>query len=127
MRALVRPVPVLWWLRSRAYLLFVVREFTSVLIAAYLVVFLIFLQRLAAGPSSYESYLRWLAQPAVVAFHLLALAAALYHSVTWLELTPLTVVIRIRDRRVPAQTIVAANVAAWIAVSIVIAWLVVRT
>lgn len=127
MRPLVRPVPVLWWLRSRAYLLFVVREFTSVLIAAYLVVFLIFLQRLAAGPSSYESYLRWLAQPAVVAFHLLALAAALYHSVTWLELTPLTVVIRIRDRRVPARTIVATNGAAWIAVSIVIVWLVMRT
>jgi fumarate reductase subunit C len=127
MKALIRPVPVLWWLRSRAYILFVVREFTSVLIAAYLVVFLIFLQRLAAGPSSYESYLRWLAQPAVVAFHLIALAAALYHSVTWLELTPLTVVIRIRDRRVPARTIVAANVAAWIAVSIVVVWLVVGT
>jgi fumarate reductase subunit C len=126
-KALVRPIPVLWWLRSRAYILFVVREFTSVLIAAYLVVFLIFLQRLAAGPSSYESYLRWLAQPAVVAFHLIALAAALYHSVTWLELTPLTVVIRIRGRRVSAQTIVAANVAAWIAVSIVIVWLVVGT
>jgi fumarate reductase subunit C len=127
MKALIRPVPVLWWLRSRAYILFVVREFTSVWIAAYLVVFLIFLQRLAAGPSSYESYLRWLAQPAVVAFHLIALAAALYHSVTWLELTPLTVVIRIRDRRVPARTIVAANVAAWIAVSIVVVWLVVGT
>ncbi|HVH30527.1 MAG TPA: fumarate reductase subunit C [bacterium] len=123
MRALVRPVPVLWWLRSRAYMLFVVREFTSVLIAAYLVVFLIFLQRIAAGPSAYESCLRWLAQPGVVAFHLIALAAALYHSITWLQLTPLTIVIRIRDRRVPAQTIVAANVAAWITVSIVIVWL----
>jgi len=126
-KALVRPVPVLWWLRSRAYVLFVVREFTSVFIAAYLVIFLIFLQRIAAGPSSHEGYLRWLAQPAVVAFHLVALAAALYHSVTWLQLTPMTVVIRIRGRRVPAATIVAANLVAWVALSILIVWLVVGT
>lgn len=127
MKALVRPMPMFWWLRSRAYLLFMLRELTSVLIAAYLVVFLIFLQRIAAGPSSYESFLRWLAQPAVLAFHLVALAAALYHSVTWLELTPMTVVIRIRGRRVPARMIVTANVAAWVAVSILIVWLVAGT
>ncbi len=127
MKALVRPMPLLWWLRSRAYVLFMVRELTSVLIAAYLVVFLIFLQRIAAGPSSYESFLRWLAQPAVLAFHLVALAAALYHSVTWLQLTPMTVVIRLRDRRVPAATIVAANFAVWGALSVLIVWLVVGT
>ena len=127
MKALVRPVPMLWWLRSRAYVLFMVREFTSVLIAAYLVVFLIFLQRIAAGPSSYERYLHWLAHPAVLAFHLVALAAALYHSVTWLELTPMTVVIRIRGRRIPAPLIVATNVAAWVATSVLIVWLAVGT
>ncbi len=127
MKALVRPMPLLWWLRSRAYVLFMVRELTSVLIAAYLVVFLIFLQRIAAGPSSYESFLRWLAQPAVLAFHLVALAAALYHSVTWLQLTPMTIVIRIRGRRVPAATIVAANFAVWGALSVLIVWLVMGT
>ena len=127
MKALVRPMPMLWWLRSRAYVLFMVRELTSVLIAAYLVVFLIFLQRIAAGPSSYERYLHWLAQPGVLAFHLVALAAALYHSVTWLQLTPMTVVIRLRDRRVPAATIVAANFAVWGALSVLILWLVVGT
>jgi len=126
-KALVRPMPLLWWLRSRAYVLFMVRELTSVLIAAYLVVFLIFLQRIAAGPSSYESFLRWLAQPAVLAFHLVALAAALYHSVTWLQLTPMTIVMRIRGRRVPAATIVAANFAVWGALSVLIVWLVVGT
>jgi len=126
-KALVRPMPLLWWLRSRAYVLFMVRELTSVLIAAYLVVFLIFLQRIAAGPSSYESFLRWLAQPAVLAFHLVALAAALYHSVTWLQLTPMTIVIRIRGRRVPAATIVAANFAVWGALSVLIVWLVMGT
>src|SRR3989442_5056737 len=102
-------MPMLWWLRSRAYVLFMLRELTSVLIAAYLVVFLIFLQRIAAGPSSYGSYLHWLAHPAVLAFHLVALAAALYHSVTLLQLTPMTVVIRLRDRPVPAATIPASH------------------
>ncbi len=127
MKALVRPMPMLWWLHSRAYVLFMVRELTSVLIAAYLVVFLIFLQRIAAGPSSYESFLRWLAQPTVLVFHLVALAAALYHSITWLELTPMTVVVRIRGRRVPARMIVTTNIAAWVAVSVLIVWLAVGT
>jgi fumarate reductase subunit C len=120
-------MPMLWWLRSRAYVLFMVRELTSVLIAAYLVVFLIFLQRIAAGPSSYERYLHWLAQPAVLVFHLVALAAALYHSITWLELTPMTVVVRIRGRRVPSRMIVTTNIAAWVAVSVLIVWLAVGT
>jgi fumarate reductase subunit C len=119
-------MPLLWWLRSRAYVLFVVREFTSVPIAVYLVFLLIFLQRIAAGQAAYEAYLRELARPWMLAFQLLALAAALYHSVTWLQLTPMTVVIRIRGRRISAPRIVAANLAVWVVLSALIAWLVVR-
>jgi fumarate reductase subunit C len=103
----------------------VVREFTSVLIAAYLVSLLIFLQRIATGPAAYETYLHELARPWMLAFHLLALAAALYHSVTWLQLTPMTVVIRIRGRRISAPTIVAANLAIWVVLSVLIVRLVV--
>lgn len=120
MKTLTRPVPLLWWLHSRAYLLFVVRELTSAFIAAYLVIFLMLLQRIAAGPDAYARFVAWLAQPWVLAFHLIALVAALYHSVTWLQATPMTVVLRLRGQRVPASAIVAANLVGWIAVSALI-------
>lgn len=126
MKPYVRPEPLWWWLQSKAYMLFVLREFTSVFIAAYLVLLLRLVQHVAAGPAAYQTYLRWLASPWVLAFQGVALLAAVYHSVTWLRLTPMTVVVRVRGRRIPAVAIVTANVVAWAALSIILVWLVGR-
>jgi fumarate reductase subunit C len=119
----VRPEPVWWWLQSKAYVLFVLRELTSVFIAAYVVLVLRLLQQVAAGPAAYERYLRWLASPWLVSFQAVALIAAIYHSVTWLRLTPMTVVVRVRGRRVPAPVIVTTNVVVWAALSVLMVWL----
>lgn len=126
MRSYHRPLPLLWWLRTPAYLRFVIRELTSVFIAVYLVLFLILLLRMEAGPAAYGAYLRWLAAPAVVGFHVIALAAALYHSITWLNLTPLALVVRVGGRRLPPSAIIALNVAAWLLISLLLAWLILR-
>lgn len=123
MRPYHRPLPLLWWLRTPAYVRFVVRELTSVFIAVYLILLLVLVQRIAAGPAAYEAYLRWLGSPALLGFHLLALAAAVYHTVTWLNLAPLAVVVRVGGRRVPAAAIVAVNLAAWLVISIIVGWL----
>jgi fumarate reductase subunit C len=121
-----RPMPVTWWLHQRAYFLFMVRELTSVGIAAYLVLLLLMVNRLAAGPQSYEAYLRWLASPGMLLFHVVALAAALFHTVTWFNLTPNVLVVRLGEQRIPAAIVAGVNYAAWIAVSIVLAWIVLR-
>lgn len=121
-----RAMPPTWWLRNRAYFLFVVRELTSVPIAVYLIVLLVMLNRLAAGREAYEAYLRFLATPGMVAFHLLALAAALFHAVTWINITPKVLVVRVGENRVPPALVAGVNYAAWIVVSILIAWIVVR-
>lgn len=126
MRSYQRPLPMLWWLRTPAYVRFVIRELTSVFIAAYLILFLILLLRIKAGPAAYAAYLRWLASPAVLGLHVIALAAALYHTITWLNLTPLALVVRVSGRRVPAAAIIAVNVAAWLLISIFVAWLTLR-
>lgn len=126
MRPYLRPMPFAWWARSRAYTLFAIRELTSVFIAAYLVVLLIFLNRLAAGREAYEAYLRTLAAPSLMVFHLVALAAAVYHSVTWFKLAPMAVPLRVRGKRVPEASILIINYALWAVVSLVIAWLVLR-
>lgn len=122
-----RPLPRLWWLRRPAYTRFVIREFTSVFIAAYVILVLVLVERVEAGPAAYAAYLRWLASPGLQAFHVVALAAAVYHTLTWLSLAPLAVVLHVGGRRLPADTIVVLNVMIWIVVSILFGWLALRT
>jgi len=119
-----RPMPANWWLTNRAYLMFMIRELTSVFIAIYLVLFLVLINRIAAGPDAYHAYLAFLATPGMLAFHIVALAAALFHSITWFNLAPKGLAVRVGERRVPDAVIVGSNFAAWIMVSILLAWIV---
>jgi len=121
-----RPVPLLWWLGTPAYVRFAIRELTCVFIAAYVILLLILVQRIATGPAAYEAYLRWLLSPALLGFHVVALAAAVYHTLTWLRLAPLAVVVRVRGRRVPPSAIIAGNIALWIVISVVLGWVLLR-
>ncbi len=125
MRPYTRSTGFAWWLTRRAYVLFVVRELTSVFIAAYMVVLLILLRRLAAGPEQYAAYLGLLRSPGLVAFHVVALAAAVYHSITWFSLAPKAAAVRLRGRRVRPAAVITANYALWLAASLVILWIVV--
>ena len=124
MRPYRRPVAPTWWLSNRAYFLFIVRELTSVFIAAYLMLFLLLLHKLSVGREAYEAYLRLLATPGMLVFHVLALAAALFHTLTWFNLLPNIMVVRYGENRVPAIIVAGVNYAAWMAVSIFIVWIV---
>ena len=90
-----------WWLSKRTYVLFMLRELTSVLIAAFLVVYLIQLAQLAQGAEAYTAFVERLASPGWLIFHLLVLIAALYHSITWFNLTPQVIIVRRGEERVP--------------------------
>ncbi len=121
-----RPMPATWWLLNRAYFLFMVRELTSVFIAVYLFLLLILLSKLRAGPEAYEGYLRFLAAPGMIVFHVVALAAAIFHTVTWFNILPSVLVVRVGGRRVSGAILAGANYAAWIAISILLSWIVLR-
>jgi fumarate reductase subunit C len=122
-----RPMPVAWWLRRRPYTFFMLRELTSLLIAVYALVLLLLVRSLARGPDAYQVFLEVLRSPAAIAFHVVALAAAVYHSVTWFRLAPMAVALRVGGRRLPAPAVVAANYAAWALVSLAVAWLLLRS
>jgi fumarate reductase subunit C len=121
-----RPPEFAWWLTNRAYFFFVVRELTSVFIAAYVVVLLLLLRRIAAGPQAYAAFLQGLRSPGMLVFHLAVLAAAVYHSITWFRLAPLALPLRLGGRRVSGRTVVAATFALWAALSLAVAWIVLR-
>lgn len=107
-----------WWLSNRTYFLFMAREMTSVFIAAYLMLFLLMLHKLAVGRQAYEAYLRFLATPGMLAFHTLALVAAVFHTVTWINLTPMAMALRFGEKRVPPMIVAGVNYVAWIALSV---------
>ena len=125
MRPYVQPVPTTWWLKRRAYFLFILRELTSVFIAVFLILLLILLYQLSLGRQAYEAYLGFLATPGMIAFAVVALIAALYHTVTSMGFLPNIIVVRFGEYRVPAIAYTLLTYSGWIFVSLFIWWIVV--
>lgn len=109
-----------WWLRHPRYFAFMLRELSSVFIAIFLVILLVQLYRLPQGPETYAAFLETLRSPGWIVFHLVALAFALYHSITWLKLTGVIQVVRLGEHQVPSKLVAAGAFAAWGVVSLVI-------
>jgi fumarate reductase subunit C len=109
-----------WWLKKSSYLLFMLRELSSVFIAIFLVVFLVQIYQLTRGPEAYVAFAQKLSAPGWVIFHILALLFSLFHSITWFQSTAVVMPLRIGEREIPRQIMTALNVGALFAVSIVI-------
>ena len=68
-----------------------------------------------------------LRSPLAVIAHGLALAAAVFHSITWFNLTPQVMPIRIGEGQVPGAVVaIGAGYLPWLIVSGVILWGVMR-
>lgn len=117
-----RRIPIFWWLGHFRYSWFIVRELTSLFVAYGALLLLTQVWALSRGADAYGRFLDQLASPAVVAFHVVVLAALLFHSLTWLALAPKALVVRVAGRRVPDGVIVAAHYGAWLGVSALLAW-----
>ena len=102
-------LPATWWLRRPNYIRFMFRELSSVFIAIFLVVFLVQIHQLGQGPEAYAAFVEKLRSPGWIAFHVVALAFALYHSATWFNLTAVVQVVRLGERQVPPRLVAAAN------------------
>ena len=113
-------MPSTWWLRQPAYFRFMMREVSSVFIAVFLVVFLVQVYQLSRGPDAYAAFLERLQSPGWIIFHVVALAFALYHSVTWFNLTAVVQVVRLGEHQVPPRLVAAATFAVWAVVSLAI-------
>jgi fumarate reductase subunit C len=117
-------VSTYWWLGRRSYLAFILREVSSVFVAWAVVLLLLLVVAVSGGEESYRQFLNWAGRPWVVLLNLVALVFVAYHAVTWFNLAPQAMVVRMRGKRVPGLWIAAANYAAWAVVSALVAWLV---
>jgi fumarate reductase subunit C len=120
-----QPVSRLWWLKRRSYLLFILRELSSVFVAWFVAYLLVLVYAVGEGESSYQRFLDWSANPFVIALNVVALAFVVLHSVTFFQAAPTTTVVRLRGRRVPGPALAAPIFAAWVVVSAFLIWLVV--
>jgi fumarate reductase subunit C len=121
-----RRISVWWWLKSWPYRLFVARELTSVFVAFFALVTLWQLRAIAQGPEAYARAMDRLASPLFLLLNVVGLAAVLFHSITWFNLTPKAMVVRLGGRRVPDAAVIAANYGAWIVVSVILAVILLR-
>jgi fumarate reductase subunit C len=116
-----RPVSVFWWLEKRSYVVFVLRELTSVFVALVSLLTLLQVRAILGGPEAHEQLMRRLASPPVAGLLVLALVALVFHSVTWFNLAPRAMPVRLRGRRVPDVFVAGGNFAAWLVLSAVMA------
>ena len=110
-------MPSTWWLKKPAYILFMLRELSSVFIAVFLVVFLVQIYQLTKGPAAYGAFIQKLGSPGWILFHIVVLLFALLHSVTWFQSTAVVMPIRLGEHEVPRKMVLALNLGAWVAVS----------
>jgi fumarate reductase subunit C len=112
--------PVTWWLRSRGSVLYMVRELTGLPVAIWWLLFLIEVSRLSNGSGGYRPLEAWF-----VVVSILCLAAAVYHSYTFLNLSGLIMRIPMGDRTVPARTIVGGAFTGFVVVTAIVAALII--
>jgi fumarate reductase subunit C len=117
-----RPISRTWWLENPRYLLFMLRDASSIFVALWVVLLLVQLAQLGQGPQVYQRFIDDVVRsPLGIAFGLVTLAFALLHSVTWLQLAGVVQVVTVGQRRLPANYVVAGALVGWLVASVVVA------
>ena len=119
-----RPVPNTWWLKRKPYILFMIRELTSVFVAGYCIFLLVLVYKLTQGANAYGNFMAALKSPSSVELHLITLAFVLYHTITWFNLTPKILVLYRGEDRISQGLVAGTFYTGWVVVSVIVALLV---
>ena len=119
----VREMTSEWIFRHPRYLRYMLREFSCLFIGGWTLMLVWGLKQLAEGPDAWRAFLECLTSPASIVFHILALAFAIYHSITWFNLTPKALPLQLGEAFVPDAAISGAHFAAWGALSLGVLYL----
>jgi fumarate reductase subunit C len=109
-------MPAGWWTRNSHYFWYVVREFTALPLAVWMLWLLVEIKRAGDGPARYSPH----GSTAFVIFSVVCLLFSLYHSITFLSLAGVIIHLKVLDRPVPSRVIVLVMFALWAIASIVI-------
>ena len=119
-----KPVSNTWWLKRKPYILFMIRELTSIFVAGYCIFLIVLVFKLGEGSSSYSNFTTTLQSPTSVTLHIISLIFVLYHTITWFNLTPKILVLYRGEERISQRLVAGVFYITWAVVSFIIAWLV---
>ena len=122
-RWLRRHVSTYWWLRKRSYFAFILREISSLFVAWAVTYLLLLVVAAGRGPSAYAEFLAWSSSPWLIVLNVVSLLLVGFHAITWFNLSPQALVVRIGHTHVPGTVIAGSNYALWVVVSAFVAWL----
>lgn len=121
----IRPrMSTYWWLQSWPYLLFILREVSSVFVAWFVVYLLLLVGAVNQGDSSYREFLQWSGTPAVLLLNVVSFFFVVYHAITFFNAAPQAIVMHLGGRRVPGVCVTVSNYGAWALVSALVVWVV---
>ena len=110
-----------WWRRNPYFVRYMLREGTSVFLFIYALILLFGLAALGDGEDAWNGWLASLGNPVAVLFHLVALTAAIYHTITWFAVAPKAMPpVALGGKPVPDALIVRGQYAATVVISLVI-------
>ena len=120
-----RRMSVFWWVGRRSYLIFVLRELSSVFVAWSVVFLLLLVRAVSQGGPAYQRFVDRSSAPGMLALNVIALAFVVFHAITWFNLAPQAMVVRLRGKRVPRSWIAGAHYGSWALLSALVTWLIV--
>ena len=112
-----------WWAQQWRSFKFILRELSSVAVGYVGAMLLWLLWALSQGPESYATFQAWLKTPLVIVMSVIALLFVLYHSITWFNLAPKAMPVRVGGKRLPEWMVAAPNYVVWFIASAVVIWL----
>src|SRR5713226_2384287 len=125
-RAFRTRVSTYWWLGRWPYLKFILRELSSIFVTWFVVMTLLQIRSFSRGPTDYMKLQEWLQNPILVALNALSFIFVIFHAVTWFNLAPKAMAIRMGGKRVPNVLIAGPHYVAWLAISAAVAWVLLR-
>jgi fumarate reductase subunit C len=115
-----------WWLQRWSYLAFILRELSSVFLAWFVTYLLLLVHAVSQGGASYRQFLTWAGSPIILLLNFVSLVFVVFHAITWFNLAPQAMAVRLRGKRVPGTWIAASNYVAWALTSALLVWLLLR-
>jgi fumarate reductase subunit C len=103
-RPYLKPQRPGWWMDNSFFRLYMLREATALFALLYCALLITGLYSLSQGETAWHAWLSALTHPVCITFHCLALAAVLYHTLTWFRLAPKIMVVRIGDWTLPQKS-----------------------
>lgn len=119
-----KPIATFWWFRRPAYLIFALREFSSIFVAWFVVFLLLLIDAVNRGEEQYRQFITWSGNSWISAMNAIAAMFLLLHSITWFSQTPQAFTLRVGRRRIPKIWIGGAIYLLWFLLSTIVAWMV---